>query len=38
MGEGHWASLWEEGRKGMVQAYPKNATAKLVKDKDWNHY
>jgi len=38
MGEGYWGSLWEERRKGMVQAYPKNVAAKLVKNKDWNHY
>jgi hypothetical protein len=38
MGDGYWASLWEEKRSGMVQAYPKNVAAKLVKDKDWNHY
>lgn len=38
MGEGYWGCLWEERRKGMVQAYPKNIATKLVKDKDWNHY
>jgi hypothetical protein len=38
MGEGYWGSLWEERRKGMVQAYPPKAAAKLVKNKDWNHY
>jgi len=38
MGEGYWGSLWEEGRKGMVQAYPRSAATRLVKDKDWNHY
>lgn len=38
MGDGYWASLWEEKRKGMVQAYPPAVAAKLVKNKDWNHY
>jgi hypothetical protein len=38
MGEGYWGSLWEERRKGMVQAYPPNVAAKLVKNKNWNHY
>jgi hypothetical protein len=38
MGDGYWASLWEERRKGMVQAYPPHVAAKLVKNKDWNHY
>jgi hypothetical protein len=38
MGEGYWGSLWEEHGKGMVQACPPNVAAKLVKDKDWNHY
>jgi hypothetical protein len=38
MGEGYWGSLWEERRQGMVQAYPSNVAAKLVKNKDWNHY
>jgi hypothetical protein len=38
MGEGYWGSLWEERRKGMVQGYPPKAAAKLVKNKDWNHY
>jgi hypothetical protein len=38
MGEGYWGSLWEERRQGMVQAYPPNVAAKLVKNKSWNHY
>jgi hypothetical protein len=38
MGDGYWGSLWEERGKGMVQAYPPKVAAKLVKNKDWNHY
>ncbi len=38
MGPGYWGSLWEERRAGMVQKFPDELVAKLVKDKDWNHY
>jgi hypothetical protein len=38
MGAGYWGSLWEERRAGMVQKFPEELAAKLVKDKDWNHY
>ena len=38
MGPGYWGCLWEEGRAGMVQAFPKNLADKLVKTDDWNHY
>jgi hypothetical protein len=38
MGEGYWASLWEEKGAGMVQQFPVKAARKLVKANDWNHY
>jgi hypothetical protein len=38
MGPGYWGCLWEERRAGMVQQYPKELAAKLVKENDWNHY
>jgi|GEM_PF-660169 len=38
MGPGYWGCLWEEGRGGMIQSFPKELAKKVVKDKDWNHY
>jgi Domain of Unknown Function (DUF1080) len=38
MGEGYWGCLWEEKRAGMVQKFPDDLAAKLVKKNDWNHY
>jgi Domain of Unknown Function (DUF1080) len=38
MGEGYWGCLWEEKRAGMVQKFPDDLAAKLVKQNDWNHY
>ena len=38
MGPGYWGCLWEEKRAGMVQKFPEELAAKLVKNKDWNHY
>jgi len=38
MGAGYWGSLWEERREGMVQKYPTELAAKLVKENDWNQY
>jgi Domain of Unknown Function (DUF1080) len=38
MGEGYWASLWDELGRGMVSKYPDEEAAKLVKQGDWNHY
>jgi Domain of Unknown Function (DUF1080) len=38
MGEGYWGSLWEEKRAGMVQQFPVELAAKLVRMHDWNHY
>ncbi|MEO7213395.1 DUF1080 domain-containing protein [Mucilaginibacter sp.] len=38
MGKGYWGSLWEERRASMVQKYPEELSAKLVKAGDWNHY
>ena len=38
MGEGYWASLWDERGRGMVSKYPDEDAARLVKQGDWNHY
>ena len=38
MGPGYWGCLWEERKAGMVQKYPAELAAKLVKENDWNHY
>lgn len=38
MGTGYWGCLWEERRAGMVQKFPDNLAAQLVKQNDWNHY
>jgi hypothetical protein len=38
MGDGFWGCLWDEGRDGMVQQFPKDLANKLVNKDDWNHY
>lgn len=35
---GYWGLLYEEGRRGILEQYPKEEAAKLIKEGDWNDF
>jgi hypothetical protein len=36
--DGYWGLLYEEGRRGILERYPKEEAEKLVKQDDWNDF
>lgn len=36
--DGWWGLLYEEGRRGILERFPKEEAAKLVKEGDWNDF
>ena len=36
--KGYWGLLYEEGRRGILEQFDKEAAAKLIKEDDWNDF
>ena len=36
--DGYWGLFYEEGRRGILERYPAEKAAEIVKNGDWNEY
>jgi hypothetical protein len=36
--KGFWGLLYEEGRRGILERYPEEEAAKIIKEDDWNEF